>query len=93
MISKYSLLKRILQVCTQKGISLRPEYTFKEDKAEKTFICTSTLRDIVIQETGTSKKKAKTLAAKRMHDELVKLKEQEGLFWVVYTKINAFSTP
>ncbi|KAI6184327.1 hypothetical protein M3Y97_00584400 [Aphelenchoides bicaudatus] len=68
------------QMCTQKRISLRPDYNFKEDAATKSFVCTSTLGDrISVQATGTSKKKAKSMAAKVMYEKLKELKEQDAL--------------
>ncbi|CAD5212197.1 unnamed protein product [Bursaphelenchus okinawaensis] len=60
-------------LCGQKKINTKPKYdmeAIEEDKGLKFFKCTCTLKNIVVSETATSKKKAKAAAAKKMFDRI-----------------------
>ncbi|KAI6227831.1 hypothetical protein M3Y95_00558100 [Aphelenchoides besseyi] len=65
------------ELCSQRKITCRPEYTFTEEGPpnQKTFVCTSKLRDIEVQESGPSKKKAKAAAAEKMHQKISELRD------------------
>jgi dsRNA-specific ribonuclease len=59
----------------------KPEYNFEEqtiDNGTKIFVCTASIRDISVQDSGASKKRAKNSAAKLMYEKLYNIKEQDG---------------
>ncbi|KAI6243000.1 hypothetical protein M3Y99_00210800 [Aphelenchoides fujianensis] len=69
------------ELCAQKKIPRRPEYTFTEEgpSNQKRFVCLCRLRDLEVQESGPSKKKAKAAAARGMHQKISELNEPSAL--------------
>uniref|UniRef100_A0A1I7SWG9 DRBM domain-containing protein n=1 Tax=Bursaphelenchus xylophilus TaxID=6326 RepID=A0A1I7SWG9_BURXY len=61
-------------LCAQKRINSKPTYDIEaieeQNQTLKMFKCVCTLKSIIVTEVGTSKKKAKAAAAKRMYDRI-----------------------